>query len=103
MTDDNVPLDGNAAAGRLMDVFAFDMTSATVMCEGCGRESALATLALYGGTVGLVLRCPSCDAANRPRCRGPLSRSSSCTATNASLTGSAIDASRPPWNVISSL
>lgn len=64
MSDDNVPLDGNAAAGRLMDVFAVDMTSATVMCEGCGRESALATLALYGGTVGLVLRCPSCDAVN---------------------------------------
>jgi hypothetical protein len=64
MSDDNVPLDGNAAAGRLMDVFAFDMTGATVMCEGCGRESALATLALYGGAVGLVLRCPSCDAVN---------------------------------------
>jgi len=61
---DIVPLDGNAAAGRLMDVFAVDMTGATVMCEGCGRESALATLALYGGAVGLVLRCPRCDAVN---------------------------------------
>jgi hypothetical protein len=64
MSNDNVPLDGNAAAGRLLDVFAVDMTAATVMCEGCGRESALATLALYGGAVGLVLRCPSCDAVN---------------------------------------
>ena len=64
MSDDNVPLDGNAAAGRLLDVFAVDMTAATVMCEGCGRESALALLALYGGAVGLVLRCPSCDAVN---------------------------------------
>lgn len=61
---DIVPLDGNAAAGRLMDVFAVDMTGAIVMCEGCGRESALATLALYGGAVGLVLRCPRCDAVN---------------------------------------
>jgi hypothetical protein len=33
-------------------------------CEGCGRESALATLKLYGGPVGLVLRCPACDTAN---------------------------------------
>ena len=64
MSDDNVPLDGNAAAGRLMDVFAVDMTDATVMCEGCGRERALATLALYGGAVGLVLRCPGCDTVN---------------------------------------
>ena len=64
MSDDNLPLDGNAAAGRLMDVFAVDMTGATVTCDGCGRESVLATLALYGGTVGLVLRCPGCDAVN---------------------------------------
>jgi phage FluMu protein Com len=61
---DIVPLDGNAAAGPLMDVFGVDMTGATVKCESCGRESALATLALYGGAVGLVLRCPRCDAVN---------------------------------------
>jgi hypothetical protein len=63
MNDDNA-LDGNAAAGRLMDIFAADMTGAMVTCEGCGRESALATLALYGGAVGLVLRCRGCDAVN---------------------------------------
>jgi hypothetical protein len=63
MNDDNA-LDGNAAAGRLMDMFAVDMTGAMVTCEGCGRESALATLALYGGAVGLVLRCRGCDAVN---------------------------------------
>ncbi|MDZ4866471.1 MAG: DUF6510 family protein [Alphaproteobacteria bacterium] len=63
MSDDQA-LDGNAAAGRLMDVFARDMTGAMVTCEGCGVESALATLALYGGAVGLVLRCRGCDAVN---------------------------------------
>lgn len=63
MSDDNA-LDGNAAAGRLMDIFAVDMTGATVTCEGCGRESVLATLALYGGAVGVVLRCRGCEAVN---------------------------------------
>jgi hypothetical protein len=64
MSDDNAPLDGNAAAGRLMDLFAVDMTGAMVTCEGCGREDALATLAFYGGPVGVVLRCRGCDAVN---------------------------------------
>jgi hypothetical protein len=64
MNDDIMPLDGNAAAGRLLDLFAVDMTNAIVKCGGCERESALATLALYGGAVGVVLRCPGCDAVN---------------------------------------
>jgi hypothetical protein len=63
MSDDTA-LDGNAAAGRLADIFAVDMTGAMVTCKGCGRESALATLALYGGAIGLVLRCRGCDAVN---------------------------------------
>jgi hypothetical protein len=61
MMDDVMPLDGNAAAGRLADVFAVEMTGATVVCEGCGREGALATLKFYGGA-GVVLRCPTCEA-----------------------------------------
>ena len=64
MSDDIMPLDGNAAAGRLRDLFADDMTDAIVKCEGCERENALATLVLYGGAVGVVLRCPGCDAVN---------------------------------------
>ena len=64
MSDDIMPLDGNAAAGRLRDLFADDMTDAIVKCESCERESALATLVLYGGAVGVVLRCPGCDAVN---------------------------------------
>ena len=60
MMDDVMPLDGNAAAGPLAALFAVEMTSATVVCGGCGREAALATLRLYGGA-GLVLRCPGCD------------------------------------------
>ena len=29
-------------------------------CEGCGRSSAVAELMLYGGGLGVVLRCPGC-------------------------------------------
>lgn len=60
MMEEMMPLDGNAAAGPLADLFAVEMTSATVLCDGCGRQAALATLRLYGGA-GLVLRCPTCD------------------------------------------
>jgi Family of unknown function (DUF6510) len=62
--DTTVPhLDGNAAAGLLSQVFAVEVTAATVVCEGCGRDSAVAELMLYGGPLGAVLRCRGCDLA----------------------------------------
>ena len=61
MMDDVMPLDGNAAAGPLADLFAVEMTRAMVVCDGCGREGALATLRFYG-SAGVVLRCPGCEA-----------------------------------------
>ena len=64
MTEEVVPLDGNAAAGPLAALFAVDPTTIMITCEGCGREGALATLKLYGGAMGLILRCPDCDKAN---------------------------------------
>jgi hypothetical protein len=64
MTEDFVALDGNAAAGPLTALFAVDPTTIMITCEGCSRESALATLKLYGGAMGLILRCPECDTAN---------------------------------------
>lgn len=64
MIEDIVPLDGNAAAGQLAVLFAVEPTTIVVTCDGCGRDSPLATLKLYGGPVGLVLRCPDCGTAN---------------------------------------
>ena len=64
MMDDVMPLDGNAAAGRLADLFGVEMTNAILVCDGCGREGELGTLVLYGGGTGLVLRCPACEAVN---------------------------------------
>jgi Family of unknown function (DUF6510) len=53
-------LDGNAAAGELMDVFGVDVTAAAITCAGCGRSGAVAELMLWGAAPGLVARCPQC-------------------------------------------
>ncbi len=62
-TGDAPRLDGNAAAGLLSEVFAVEVTVAAAVCEGCGRDSTVAELMLYGGPLGAVLRCPGCDLA----------------------------------------
>lgn len=54
-------LDGNAAAGPLSEVFAFDITGATGRCAGCGHTTALAQVRLYTRAPGLVARCTRCD------------------------------------------
>lgn len=59
--DTSVRLDGNAAAGALAEVFGFEMTSAQSACAHCGRTGPLGSLALFGGMMGTVLRCPSCE------------------------------------------
>jgi hypothetical protein len=64
MIEDVVPLDGNAAAGRLGQFFTFDVTVARVTCAGCDREGPLAELRLYGTDAAIVLRCRHCDAVN---------------------------------------
>jgi hypothetical protein len=53
-------LDGNAAAGSLGELFAFDVTTATAVCDGCGRSSPVGALLLYDQAMGTVLRCPGC-------------------------------------------
>jgi len=64
MTDKPVPLDGNAAAGRLAALFAVEPTTIMITCVGCGREGPLGSLKLYGGAMGMILRCPECGTAN---------------------------------------
>jgi hypothetical protein len=62
MQSEEMRLDGNAAGGALRDVFAQDMTAALATCTGCGDEGAVGTLLAYGHGMGVVLRCPHCDA-----------------------------------------
>lgn len=57
-----VALDAQAAAGRLAEVFALDLTKARAVCAGCGAEGPFAGLRLWGGEMGVVLRCAGCDA-----------------------------------------
>ena len=63
MDDADLRLDGNAAAGILSAIFAFDVTTAETTCTGCGASGPVATLTAYGLPMGIILRCPSCDTA----------------------------------------
>jgi hypothetical protein len=56
-------LDGNAAAGLLREVFAFEATAARMTCAGCAGMVPMAELRLYAIELGAILRCPSCDMA----------------------------------------
>jgi hypothetical protein len=57
-----IPLDGNAAAGLLGELFALDMTVATLTCDGCGAVAEIGAERLYGGSMGAILRCAGCSA-----------------------------------------
>ena len=65
------PLDGNAAAGGLAEVFVFDVTVARTTCAGCGDTRPFAELHAYLQAAGTVLRCASCGAAEVRLVRGP--------------------------------
>jgi uncharacterized protein DUF6510 len=55
-------LDGNAAAGFLSEVFVPDLTTARATCANCGTIRPLGALLVYAHGMGMVMRCPSCDA-----------------------------------------
>ena len=55
-------LDGNAAAGLLQQIFAVDVTRASITCVGCESVQPLASLRLYGLPMGYILSCPQCHA-----------------------------------------
>jgi hypothetical protein len=64
-------LDGNAAAGPLADVFAFDITVAQTVCASCRGTHAVGELRAYVQAPGLVLRCASCGAVQLRHVQGP--------------------------------
>lgn len=58
-----IPVDGNAVGGDLRDLFAVDVTTATLTCDGCGMSAEMGAVRVYGGTMGAVFRCAACDTA----------------------------------------
>lgn len=55
------PLDGNALAGVMHDLFARDMTAIGYMCTSCGRTGVVAEMVVYLSGPGTVARCRDCD------------------------------------------
>ena len=53
-------LDGNASAGALQAIFAFEMTQVVVTCGGCGASNLIAETAVYMSGMGTIVRCPAC-------------------------------------------
>jgi hypothetical protein len=62
MQTEDMRLDGNAAGGALREVYARDVTGAIATCAGCKASGPVGTLLAYGHAMGVVLRCPRCDA-----------------------------------------
>ena len=57
---DTSPLDGNATAGALAELFAFDVSLAVTTCAHCRDTRPVAELRAYVRAPGIVLRCASC-------------------------------------------
>jgi hypothetical protein len=58
---DELRLDGNAAAGILGEVFAFEITNAEGACANCGVIARVGAAMLYSHGMGTILRCAACD------------------------------------------
>jgi hypothetical protein len=63
MIDDPMALDGNAAAGALDALLAFDVTTAIVRCGNCDAIGP-GELRFYGSPQAMVLRCRTSGQAN---------------------------------------
>jgi hypothetical protein len=63
--------DGNVLAGPLREIFAVDVTSATVRCANCRRVETVAELRVYTRAPGAVARCAGCAAVLIKLVRGP--------------------------------
>ena len=54
------PVDGNAIASLLIDVFGTEMTAARSTCASCGSSGPVAELVVYLQAPGTVVRCRNC-------------------------------------------
>ena len=56
-----LPLNGNAGAGLLGELFDLDVTVVEITCGSCGVGAEVGETRLYGGVMGAIFRCPNCD------------------------------------------
>jgi hypothetical protein len=63
MSEQELRLDGNAAAGLLQEVFVHEVTSVRGACARCGAVGEMGAQHLYMTPLSpcAVLRCTSCD------------------------------------------
>jgi hypothetical protein len=61
MKDATMRVDGNAMGGTLSEVFAREVTSAQMTCDGCGAVEPLGAEHAYLQAPGMVLRCCHCE------------------------------------------
>jgi hypothetical protein len=61
MEEQDLKLDGNAAAGLLRELFTFELTTARGRCENCGAVAEVGAVMVYANAPGTILRCPQCD------------------------------------------
>jgi hypothetical protein len=54
-------LDGNVLAGPIGELLDVEPTTVAGKCASCGDVAVLAQSLVYGGPMGLVARCRSCD------------------------------------------
>ena len=71
MTTDEQALDGNAAGGVLAQIFAFEMTTAEVICAHCGAIGPIGGAAVYATAMGTIVRCRGCGEALIRVAHGP--------------------------------
>ena len=55
------PVDGNAIAGLLREVFGVEMTAATGVCGHCDAVGVIAEQVVYNRAPGTVVRCRACS------------------------------------------
>ena len=58
--DDELVLDGNAAAGALSEIYGDEMTTVLAECASCGQVDPIGGLLAYVHAPGIVLRCTAC-------------------------------------------
>jgi Zn finger protein HypA/HybF involved in hydrogenase expression len=58
--EQDLKLDGNAAAGLFRELFSFELTTARGRCDNCGAVAQVGAVMAYSNAPGVVLRCPQC-------------------------------------------